>query len=60
MSEPASRPEREHRTDDDVEDLGELVKRNGEYLRKAALPAVGAAALAAFFIAKSRKGRRHG
>lgn len=51
MSEP------EHREDDEPEDLGELVKRNGEYVRKAALPALGAVAIAAFFIARSRRGK---
>lgn len=42
---------------DEIEELTELVKRNGAMLRKAALPALGAAALAAFVIARSRKGK---
>lgn len=42
---------------DEIEELTELVKRNGAMLRKAALPALGAAALAAIVIARSRKGK---
>lgn len=45
---------------DEIEELTELVKRNGALLRKAALPALGAAALAAFVIARSRKGKARG
>lgn len=45
---------------DEIEELTQLVKRNGALIRKAALPAIGAAALAAFFIARSRKGKDKG
>lgn len=50
-------PEPEDRPDEEIEDLAELVRRNGEYVRKAALPALGAVAIAAFFIARSRRGK---
>lgn len=41
-----------------VDDLVDLVKKNGHHVGKVGLPALGAAALAAFFVARSRK--RHG
>lgn len=38
-----------------IDELTELVKKSGGRIGKAALPALGAAALAAFFIARSRR-----
>lgn len=37
------------------EELTDLVKRNGGQLKRIAIPAIGAAALAAFFVARATR-----